>query len=139
MPFPQLNSDVLALRNAIQSYIGPEALPEIRLAHPSGNSDEASFLRLTSWNYSLLFEVGRVTIPFLLKLPSPDRGPDKQLRESRESVRSLRTLASHNLGSPIKRLMYLGRRGTGFGQSAAPIPQRLDVNGENVSSLFAMR
>lgn len=98
MLFPQLNSDVLGLRNALQSYVGPEALPEIRLAHPSGNNDEASFLRLTSWNYSLLFEAGRVTIPFLLKLPSRDRGPDKQLRESRESVRSLRTLASHNLG-----------------------------------------
>ena len=98
MLFPTLNSEVLNLRRALQVYVGPNALDEITLSHPIRNNDEASFLRLTSWSYVLLFEAGRVSIPYLLKLPSRKGRIDRSLLIIRENVRSLRTFSFHNLG-----------------------------------------
>ena len=98
MSFPKLNSEVLELRRALQDYVGAQALGEIRLSHPASNSDEASFLRLTSWCYVLLFEAGRVSIRFLLELPNGESGADKNLRDNLRNVHSLRTFCFHNLG-----------------------------------------
>jgi len=98
MIFPTLNSEVLNLRHALQAYVGPNALDEITLSHPIRNNDEASFLRLTSWSYALLFEAGRVSIPYLLELPSRKGNADRSLVKVRKNVLSLRTFSFHNLG-----------------------------------------
>lgn len=98
MSFTALNADVLELRLALQAYVGPNALKEVSVSPPIGNDDEASFLRLTSWSYVLFFEAGRVSIPFLLKLPNRNGSADRNLLYIRESVRSLRTFSFHNLG-----------------------------------------
>ena len=98
MSFSSLNAEVLELRRALHVYVGRNALEEVSVRHPIGNDDEASFLRLTSWSYVLLFEAGRVSIPFLLKLPSRKGSADKNLLRVQESVRSLRTSCFHNLG-----------------------------------------
>ena len=98
MSFSSLNAEVLELRRALQVYVGRNALEEISVRPPIGNDDEASFLRLTSWSYALLFEVGRVSIPFLLRLPSRKGIADRNLLRVRESVQSLRTFCFHNLG-----------------------------------------
>lgn len=98
MPFLKLNSEVLELRRALQDYVDPRALGEIRLSHPASNNNEASFLRLTSWCYVLLFEAGRVSIRFLLELPGKEGSSDKSLRYVLKNVHSLRTFCFHNLG-----------------------------------------
>ena len=98
MSFAQLNQEVIELRNAIGVYVGGDALPEVAIRPPAAENDEASYLRLTSWCYSLLFEAGKVTFPFLLKLPVPRWADGDDLNEVLELVQSLRTLASHNLG-----------------------------------------
>lgn len=98
MPFSTLISEVSNLRRALQAYVGPNALDEVRLSHPIRNNDEASFLRLTSWSYALLFEVGRVSIPYLLELPSRTGRADRSLPVVRKNVHSLRTFCFHNLG-----------------------------------------
>lgn len=98
MTFSSLNAEVSELRRTLQVYVGPKALEEISVSHPTGDSDEASYLRLTSWCYVLLFEVGRVTIPFLLSLPSNEGRADRNLLSVRRNVRSIRTFCFHNLG-----------------------------------------
>ncbi len=55
-------------------------------------------MRLTSWSYVLLFEAGRVSIRFLLKLPSQESNADRNPRNVLESVHSLRTFYFHNMG-----------------------------------------
>lgn len=98
MPFSSLVAKESELRHALQVYVGPNALKEISLSHPTNSDDEASFLRLTSWCYALLFEVGRVSIPYLLQLPNRKGRADKSILYVRENVRSLRTFCFHNLG-----------------------------------------
>ena len=98
MTFMALNANVSDLRNSLRTHIGPTALPEISIRPPVGSKDEASFLRLIGWNYALLYESGRVTIPFLLRLPAVTGGSQTGLAGARGLVRSLRTWSSHNLG-----------------------------------------
>lgn len=98
MLFPSLHSEVNDLRNALQVYVGNDALAEIGLRHPASSNDEASFLRLTSWCYALLFEAGRVSIPYLLKLPGHSGNASPKLIETMDNVHALRTFAFHNLG-----------------------------------------
>lgn len=97
MPFSSLSAKESELRHALQVYVGPNALKEISLSHPASNNDEASFLRLTSWCYVLLFEVGRVSVPFLLQLPDTRGNANRSLLMVRENVRALRTFCFHNL------------------------------------------
>ena len=40
---------------------------ETGVGGPAGTADEAAFLRLTAWSFAILFEQGRITIPFLLQ------------------------------------------------------------------------
>ena len=98
MTFMALNANVTDLRNSLRTYVGTAALPEISIRPPVGSTDEASFLRLTGWSYALLYESGRVTIPFLLGLPPFADNSRMSPAASRELVRSLRTWSSHNLG-----------------------------------------
>ena len=97
MTFPTLNANVIDLRNSLRVYVGENVLPDITIRPPAGSDDEASFLRLVGWSYALLFEAGRVTIPFLLRLPGSEHEVRIRPNRSRQIVRSLRTWVSHNL------------------------------------------
>ena len=98
MTFAALNAEVAELRSALRSYAGVDAIPEVTVRPPAGMRDEASFLRLVSWSYALLFEVGRVTVPYLLRLPANGPCAEVNVASSREVVRTLRTWSFHNLG-----------------------------------------
>lgn len=103
MIFSELNNAVQELRDSLQSSVHNDALPEITIRTPSGYRDEASFMRLVNWSYVLLFETGRVTIPYLLSLPAKTTTSVANLRESRQIVHSLRTWISHNVGFSSER------------------------------------
>ncbi len=59
-------------------------------------------MRLVNWTYVLLFEAGRVSIPYLMKLQN---GADVPLnvKEARIMVHNLRTWISHNVGFSSRR------------------------------------
>ena len=103
MTFAELNASVVDLRNALRSTLGEDALPEITVRPPSGDRDEASFIRLVNWSYVLLYETGRIVISYLLKLPNSANIARIDAEKKRELVRSLRTWNSHNLGFDSKR------------------------------------
>ena len=98
MSFLELNAAVADLRSVVAVFVRHDALREINIRPPVGSSDEASFVRLVAWSYVLNFEVGRVTIPYLLKLPSNSVREGRGGEPGRELVRGLRTWTSHNLG-----------------------------------------
>lgn len=98
MSFTSLNQSVIDLRNAIGVYVGADALPEVAVRPPASENDEAAFLRLTSWCYALFFEAGKITLPYLLKLPVQSNAPVDEHLEVLDLVHALRTLAFHNLG-----------------------------------------
>ena len=97
MEFAELNAAVVKLRYSLNRFVGENALSEITIQHPAGDRDEASFMRLVNWSYVLLFEAGRVSIPYLIKLPSEIPDPKSDLPAARQVVHSLRTWSSHNL------------------------------------------
>ena len=97
MNFAELNTAVVELRHSLRSFVGGKELSEITIQPPAGDNDEASFMRLVNWSYVLLFEVERVAIPYLLKLPSEMPDTKSDLQAARQIVRSLRTWSSHNL------------------------------------------
>ena len=103
MQFTELNAAFVELRNSLGSFVGENALHEINIKPPADNHGEVSFLRLVSWSYVLLYESGRVSIPFLLKLPSKDGSPMQALTGTRELVNLLRSWSSHNMGLSNKR------------------------------------
>ena len=111
MTFATLNAEVVELRSALRGYFQVEALPEVTLRPPAGSQNEASFLRLVGWSYALLYEVGRVTIPFLLRLRLGDGSDLTRAVEARDTVHTLRTWASHNLGLADHDL-HIARRAT---------------------------
>ena len=98
MKFDVLNAAVVELRNSLRSFVGEAAIAEITVAPPAGNDDETSFLKLVSWSYALVFEAGRVSIPYLLQLPSGGRRPESDPISARGLVHDLRTWSFHNLG-----------------------------------------
>ena len=110
MTFAALNASVVDLRNALRSTLGEDALPDITVRPPSGDRDEASFIRLVNWSYILLYETGRIVISYLLKLPNSANISRTDTDTKRELVRSLRTWNSHNLGFDSKRDAAIARR-----------------------------
>ena len=98
MNFTELNAAVIDLRNSLRSFVGEKALSELTIRAPASDSDEASFLRLVNWSYVLLFEAGRVTIPYLLKLPSRTSSSRNDLQAALGLVQSLRTWCVHEIG-----------------------------------------
>ena len=98
MEFLELNAEVIDLRRSLLNFVGENALAEISVRPPVGHSDEASFLRLVSWSYALIFEAGSIAIPYLIKLPSEDHERQSSLLGTCQVVRCLRTWTSHNLG-----------------------------------------
>ncbi len=94
MTFAALNVAVADLRTSLASFVGPHALAEMSVRPPVDGRGEISFLRLVAWSYVLVFEAGRISIPFLLRTS----GAYEQQRESMDLIRALRTWCFHNLG-----------------------------------------
>ena len=110
MEFMALNAAVAELRNTLGSFTGEELISQITIMPPSNDSDEASFLRLVNWSYVLLFESGRVAIPYLLKLRGGVSVEEKDIHSARLLVHSLRTWNSHNIGFSTDRDQTIGRQ-----------------------------
>ncbi|MDE0224546.1 MAG: hypothetical protein OXP28_05355 [Gammaproteobacteria bacterium] len=58
----------------------------------------------------LLFEAGRVTVPYLMKLPGMAGQAVERLQEGRGVVHDLRTWSSHNIGFSSERDAAISRR-----------------------------
>ncbi|SMC50945.1 hypothetical protein SAMN02746065_103116 [Desulfocicer vacuolatum DSM 3385] len=99
MNFAALNSAVNDLRNGLCAQVSDNALLSVKSRPPAGNNDEASFLRLTTWCYILIFEAGRVGIRYLLKVPPPlgDLARSESANKICNNVNLLRTWFFHNL------------------------------------------
>ena len=109
MRFDEVNAEFVGLRNSLQAFVGEGALREITVLPPTGD-DEASFLRLTAWSYALIFEAGRIAIPYLLKLPASPSVSGTDADAARQLINDLRTLSFHNLGLQSERGVGLYRR-----------------------------
>ena len=94
MPFSTLNVAVTDLRNTLGSFVSPDALAEVNLRPPVDGNGENSFLRLVAWSYVLIFEAGRISVPFLLRVS----GTYEVERSSIDLVHAMRTWSFHNLG-----------------------------------------
>ena len=110
MAFAELNAAVAELRRSLRNFVGETALDEIHIRPPARENDEASFMRLVNWSYVLLFEAGRVTVPYLIKLPGVDGQTVERLQEGREIVHDLRTWSSHNIGFSSERDASISKR-----------------------------
>ena len=109
MDFAALNAEFVQLRNSLRTFVGEDALDEISVQPPVGQ-DETAFLRLISWSYVLLFEAGRVTVPYLIKLPSSTAYPQADVEMAYDLVHDLRTWSFHNLGFYNERDIGISKR-----------------------------
>lgn len=100
MTFLELNAEVSNLRRSLQYFVGIDDIMEVTARPPQKACDEASFLRLVTWSYGLLYEAGAVTVPYLIALP-PGGSEASRILDYRSMVRSLRTWISHNLGFTV--------------------------------------
>ena len=110
MRFAELNAAVVELRRSLRIFVGETALGEIHVRPPARENDEASFMRLVNWSYVLLFELGRITVPYLTKLPSVTGQAANRFQEGREIVHDLRTWSSHNIGFSSERDAAISKR-----------------------------
>lgn len=106
MTFSALNVAASDLRRSLTSFVGPTALPEVVVRPPVDGGGEISFLRLVAWGYVLLFEAGRISIPFLLRTS----GAYERQRASMEIIHALRTWSFHNMGLDSERDMRRSRQ-----------------------------
>lgn len=111
MKFTQLNVEFVSLRNSLRTFVSDDALGEISVQPPAGD-DEASFLRLIAWSYVLIFETGRVTIPYLLKLPAGVHHTEARPDSACDLVHDLRTWSFHNLGYADEHGVSISKRVT---------------------------
>ena len=109
MKFSELNAEFSGLRNSLRVFVGEDALDEISVPLPYGE-DEASFLRLVAWSYVFAFEAGRVTVPYLLRLPSGASRHQTEPREALDLLHDLRTWSFHNLGFSDERNIETAKR-----------------------------
>ena len=109
MKFQELHAEVVNLRQSLGVFVSENALEEIAL-QPPASDDEASFLRLVAWSYVLVFEAGRVTIPYLAKLSFGQESSEKQAREACDLIHDLRTWSFHNLGFSSRRGAMVSKR-----------------------------
>lgn len=93
-----MNSTFAELRDALRVQVAPDAIDDVNIKTPLGNKDEASFMRLTSWCYCLLFEAGRITFKFLMQLRAAGYDAVAACEGTSQLVNCLRTVLSHNLG-----------------------------------------
>ena len=106
MTFSALNVAVSDLRRSLTSFVGPNTLDEVTVRPPVDGEGEISFLRLVAWSYVLIFESGRISIPFLLR----SSGVYQEQQELMELIRALRTWSFHNIGLDSERDLQLSRR-----------------------------
>ena len=106
MKFAALNVAATDLRGSLGSFIGPSALGEITIRPPVEGDGEISFVRLVAWSYALVFEAGRVSIPYLLRIS----GVYDKSRDAMDLIHALRTWSFHNLGFASDRDRALSRR-----------------------------
>ena len=109
LSFQELNDDYVMLRGSLTTFVGDSALTEITV-RPPVSDDEASFLRLISWSYVLVFEAGRISIPYLLKLPHDGTTVQSGLNDSVRLIHDLRTWSFHNLGFTHERDIGISTR-----------------------------
>ena len=109
MIFSQLNADVVDLRSSLRSFVGEHAIREITVRPPADDNSEISFLRLVAWSYALVFEAGRVAIPYLLQLPGGGSESSSDAKTARELLKILRTWSFHNLGFESDRDVAISR------------------------------
>ena len=109
MNFAMLNEEYLQLRRSLRIFIGASALDEISVQIPTSD-DEASFLRLVAWSYILVFEAGRITIPYLTKLSSCLNRTQAELKATCDLIHDLRTWSFHNLNLHDTRGLKVSRR-----------------------------
>ena len=109
MKFSELNAEFAGLRSSLRAFVGEYALGEI-VVQPPSREDEASFIRLVTWSYVLAYEAGRVSIPYLLKLPSHVDGSERAPQDALNLVHDLRTWSFHNLGFSDEREIKITRR-----------------------------
>ena len=88
---------------------GNMPLERFQSKHPE-DDDEASFLRLIAWSYVFIFEAGRVTIPYLLKLPLKDFEDETNYQATCDLVHDLRTWSFHNLSFFKSRELSISKR-----------------------------
>ena len=105
MTFSALNVAVTDLRGSLASFVSPNAMAEVTIRPPVDGGGEISFFRLIAWSYALVFEAGRISIPFLLRAA----GAYEQQRETIQLIRTLRTWSFHNLGFDSERDRQLSR------------------------------
>ena len=105
MSFSTLNVAVADLRSSLRSFVSPDALSEVNLRPPVDDGGEISFLRLVAWSYVLIFEAGRISIPFLLRAS----GTYDAQRPSIDVVHAMRTWSFHNLGFTSDRELEISR------------------------------
>ena len=110
MTFAGLNAAFVDLRNSVRSFVGDNALQEITIRPPASDGDELSFVRLVAWCYAFVFESGRVTVPYLLRLSQSLPGNAFDNDRVTTLVHDLRTWNFHNLGYDSERDAEISRR-----------------------------
>ena len=112
MNFADVNARVLDLRHAFTTQVDAAAMGEVGVRGPAGTSDEAAFLRLVAWCFGLLFEQGRITVPFLLSdsLPGAVALDAKTHKATRAMVQSLRTWLFHSLTADSEHDLEVSKR-----------------------------
>ena len=108
MTFAAVNSVYADLRGAVCAYESA-AMREVVVRPPADIADEASFVRLVGWSYALLYEAGRVTLPYILRLPIGGATSTSSL-QTRGLIAELRTWLFHNLGFESDRDMEIRQR-----------------------------
>ena len=126
MTFTEINAAYVELRNSLGSFVGENSIQAVNIKPPANNRGEASFLRLVNWSYVLLYESGRVAIPYLLKVPIKRGRPSESLSDARQLVHLLRTWNSHNIGFSDEDDAAMTRRVYRWFVSHGGIPQSSD-------------
>ena len=79
---------------------GPELFEAISQRMPKFVPADLGFLRLVSWLYVLLWEAGKVSVPFVMKrFEAYSVDPDGEMRAHTINVQELRTYTQHNLNN----------------------------------------
>lgn len=99
MTFADVNAALASLRDGLRTQVDAAAIGDVNIQPPASDDDEISFVRLVGWCYAVLFEAGRVSLLYLLRVPFVGEQEDRRGHEdTRILVRTLRTALVHNLG-----------------------------------------
>jgi hypothetical protein len=91
----EINTRVIALLSG-----GPGFFETISQRMPRFVPAELGFLRLVSWLYVLLWEAGKVSVPFVVKrFEAYSLDADSKIRTHLTNVQGLRTYTQHNLNN----------------------------------------